>query len=458
MTTMDCVLDPEAVASLRADITGEVYVPGDEGYDELTDLIVHTGHPAVIIQVRDNDDVSRCLAFAIAHDLEISTRSGGHSNAGYSTNVDGMVIDLAHLNTIEVVNEAERLVRLGPGAEWSQVAAELEPHGLAFTSGDTTSVGVGGLLVGGGVGWLARKYGLALDSLVAAEVVTADGSILPVSADENPDLFWAIRGGGGNFGVVTSFTVVAQPVPRVFFGQISFAPDETADVLRAWAAYMDSAPEELTATAMCWPTFGEDEKPPLALVVCYGGDDEAAAARAIDPIRALGTVVDDQVRLMPYGEALQPAGDLPPGWRPRVRNRFAPALTADMTATILAEQANLENLYVEIRSIGGALNRVPNDATAFAHRSTEAMIMGVLLGSPEGNEPLLPAYEAFWTALAPWTSGAYSGFLSDVLPEDIEAVYPKPVYQRLAALKHEYDPGNIFHLNVNVVPEEAGQY
>ncbi|GHB29477.1 FAD-binding oxidoreductase [Streptomyces chryseus] len=451
---MNSDLDPAAIECLRAEITGEVYVPGDEGYDELTDLIVHTGHPAVIIRVRSNDDVARGIAFAVEHHLEISTRSGGHSNAGFSTNVGGLVLDLAHLNSIEVVDESEGLVRLGAGAQWAQVAAALEPHGLAFTSGDTTSVGVGGLLVGGGIGWLARKYGLALDSLVAAEVVTADGCILSASAEENPDVFWAIRGGGGNFGVVTSFTVVAQPVAQVFFGQISFAADETAAVLRGWAAHMDSAPEELTATAMCWPTFGE-ATPPLAIVVCYAGDEEAAANLAIDPIRKLGTVVDDQVRLMPYGDALQPAGDLPPGWRPRVRNRLTPALTGDLVTTILAEQANLENLYVEIRSIGGALNRVPQDATAFPHRSTQAMVMGVLLGSPEGNEPLLPAYEAFWSALAPSMSGAYSGFLSDILPADIDAVYPQQVYRQLAVLKREYDPCNVFHLNVNVVPAEA---
>lgn len=449
-------LDPADIACLRAEVTGEVFVPGDPGYDELTDLIVHTGHPAVIILVRSKRDVARGIAFATEHDLEISTRSGGHSNAGFSTNVGGLVLNLTHLNSIEVVDESERLVRLGSGAQWDQVADVLQPYGLAFTSGDTTSVGVGGLLIGGGIGWLARKYGLALDSLVAADVVTADGRVLSASAEENPEIFWAIRGGGGNFGVVTSFTVVAQPIPRVFFGQISFAPEETAAVLRGWAAYMDSAPEELTSTAMCWPTFGA-AAPPLAIMVCYAGEDEAAANAAIDPIRELGTVVEDKVRPMPYGDALQPAGDLPPGWRPRVRNRFTPTLNEDLVTTILTQQATLENLYVEIRSIGGALNRVPQDATAFPHRSTQAMIMGVLLGSPEGNEPLLPAYEAFWTALAPWTSGAYSGFLSNILPADIDEVYPQQVYRRLAALKHEYDPANIFHLNVNVLPADAEQ-
>ena len=448
---MSNTVEPGTITSLRAGIAGEVLVPGDDGYEARANAFVFTGRPAVIVRAESDEDVARAIGFAVEHGLEISTRSGGHSNAGFATNVGGLVLDLSPLDTVEVLDEAERLVRLGTGAQWAGVAKALAPYGLAFTSGDTTSVGVGGLLVGGGVGWMARKYGLALDSVVAATVVTADGRILAASAEEHPDLFWAIRGGGGNFGVVTSFTVVAQPVKQVFFGQILFAPDETADVLRGWAAYMASAPEELTATAMCWPTFGEDAAP-VAIMVCHAGDDDAAAALAIDPIRKLGTVVDDQVRLMPYGDLLADVNELPPGWRPRVRNRFAPAVTGELVTTILAQQAKLTNLYVEIRSIGGALNLVASDATAFAHRDTQALIMGVLLGSPEDNEPLLPTYEEFWSALAPSMSGAYSGFLSDILPADVDAVYPPQVYRRLAALKREYDPGNVFHLNVNVVP------
>jgi FAD/FMN-containing dehydrogenase len=448
---MSSTVEPGAVMSLRAEISGEVLVPGDDGYEARANAFVFTGHPAVIVCAESDEDVASAIGFAVEYGLEISIRSGGHSNAGFSTNVGGLVLDLSPLDAVEVLDESERLVRLGTGAVWADVAKALAPYGLAFTSGDTTSVGVGGLLVGGGVGWMARKYGLALDSLVAATVVTADGRIQAASAEENPDLFWAIRGGGGNFGVVTSFTVVAQPVKQVFFGQILFAPDETAEVLRGWAAYMASAPEELTSTAMCWPTFGEGAAP-VAIMVCHAGDDDAAAGLAIDPIRKLGTVVDDQVRLMPYGDVLADVNDLPPGWRPRVRNRFAPAMTDDLVATILSQQAKLANLYVEIRSIGGALNLVAHDATAFAHRDTQALIMGVLLGAPEDNEPLLPTYEEFWSALAPATSGAYSGFLSDILPADVDAVYPPPVYRRLAALKREYDPGNVFHLNVNVEP------
>ena len=448
---MSSTVEPRAITSLRADIAGEVLVPDDDGYEARAGAFVFTGHPAVIVRAVSDEDVARAIGFAVEYGLEISTRSGGHSNAGFATNVGGLVLDLSALDTVEVLDESERLVRLGTGAVWADVAKALAPYGLAFTSGDTTSVGVGGLLVGGGVGWMARKYGLALDSLVAATVVTADGRILAASAEENPDLFWAIRGGGGNFGVVTSFTVVAQPVKQVFFGQLLFAPDETADVLRGWAAYMASAPEELTTTAMCWPTFGEAAAP-VAIMVCYAGDDDAAAGLAIDPIRKLGTVVDDQVRLMPYGDVLADINELPPGWRPRVRNRFAPALTDELITTILAQQAKLANLYVEIRSIGGALNLVAEDATAFAHRDTQALIMGVLLGSPEDNEPLLPTYEEFWSVLAPSMSGAYSGFLSDILPADVDAVYPAEVYRRLAVLKREYDPGNVFHLNVNVEP------
>ena len=453
---MDSAVEPGAIESLRADVTGEVLVPGDEGYDARSGIFAYTGHPAVIVRAADDADVARGIGFAVEHGLELSTRSGGHSNAGHSTNVGGVVLDLSLLAAVEVLDESERRVRIGAGALWSDVASALAPYGLAFTSGDTGRVGVGGLLLGGGVGWMARKYGLSIDSLVAATVVTADGRVLTASAEENPDLFWGIRGGGGNFGVVTSFTVIAQPVAQVFFGQISFAPAEAEAVLRGWVSYMDSAPEELTATAMCWPTFG-GEAPPLAIAVCYAGDDDAAAALAIDPIRKLGTVVDDQVRLMPYSGVLADVNNLPPGWLPYVRNRLTPDLTPDLASTILTEQANLANLYVEVRSIGGALSLVSEDATAFAHRSTQALIMGVLLGSPEDNAPLMPTYEAFWSAVAPSVSGAYSGFLSDVKQSDIDAVYPHRVYGKLAELKQKYDPTNVFHLNVNVVPAGADE-
>jgi FAD/FMN-containing dehydrogenase len=448
---MHDVSDP-GITLLASRFGGELIRPQDASFDETRRILngMIDRRPALIAQPRSVQDIAEVVRFASSQGLPLAVRGGGHSIAGFSVIDDAVLCDCSLMNEVRVDPEA-RTITAGPGTRWHDVDTASSAHGLATPGGTISHTGVAGFTLGGGFGFLTKMYGVACDNLVDTEVVLATGEIVRANETENPDLFWAIRGGGGNFGVVTSFTVVAQPVAQVFFGQILFAPDETAEVLRGWAAYMACAPEELTSTAMCWPTFGEDAAP-VAIMVCFAGDDDAAAGPAIDPIRKLGTVVDDQVRLMPYGEVLADVNELPPGWRPRVRNRFAPAVSGELVTTILAQQAKLANLYVEIRSIGGALNLVAEDETAFAHRDTQALIMGVLLGSPEDNEPLLPTYEEFWSALAPSMSGAYSGFLSDILPADVEAVYPPQVYRRLAAVKREYDPGNVFHLNVNVEP------
>ena len=190
---------------------------------------------------------------AVRHDLAVSVRSGGHSPLGHSTNTGGMVIDLAHLDAVEVLDADRRLVRVGGGATWGQVSAALDPHGWALTAGDTSDVGVGGLTLGGGIGWLVRRHGLAVDNLVGARVVTADGRLVTASADEHPDLFWALRGGGGNFGVVVDFDFVAQPVSTVHYGTITYQVDDPADLLRRWRNAMRLAPEELSSTLALMP-------------------------------------------------------------------------------------------------------------------------------------------------------------------------------------------------------------
>jgi len=444
-------MDTAALLRLRDEVSGDVVLPGDERYGDLARLIVHTGRPAAVVRCRSTADVVAAVRSARDQGLEISVRSGGHSNAGYSTNVDGLVIDLTEMNAVEVLDPERRLVRLGAGARWAQVAAALAPHGLSITSGDTASVGVGGLLVGGGIGWMVRRYGLAIDNVVGAELVTADGSVLRADARENPELFWALRGGSGNFGVVTSFEVRACRVSRVFFGTLYFRPGQTPAVLRAMTRYMRTAVPELTTSVKMFPTFGA-EAPPLMVLVCYAGEDAEAAARAIDPIRGFGDLVDDDVSLRTYGDILAVIDPLPPGWQPRVRNRFAPALPEPCLDAVVRHHGLFSTLFVEIRYLGGAMARVPAHATAFAHRDAEAMIMGVLLGSPQDNEPLLPRYEEFWQELAPYTRGAYTGFLSDLLPADLDAAFPEPARSRLVEVKRRYDAQNTFHLNPNIAP------
>lgn len=436
---------------LRGEVSGDVVVPGDERYEDLASLVMHTGRPAAIVRCRTVSDVVAAIRLARELDLEISVRSGGHSNAGYSTNVDGLVIDLTEMDAVDVLDPERQLVRLGAGARWVDVAAALAPYGLAISSGDAVSVGVGGLLVGGGIGWMVRKYGLAIDNVVGADVVTADGRVLRADAQQNSELFWALRGGSGNFGVVTSFDVQAQRASRVFFGTLYFPAEQIPTVLASLTEYMRTAAPELTTSIKMYPTFGGPQ-PPLMVLVCFAGEDAEAAARVIDPIRAFGDLLDDDVSLRTYGDILVVIDPLPPGWQPRVRNRFVPALPQLCLDTILRYHSMFSTMFVEIRFLGGALTQVPAHATAFAHRDAEAMVMAVLLGSPQDNEPLLPRYEEFWQALAPHTRGAYTGFLSDILPADIDAAFPDPARARLVALKRRYDPENIFHLNPNIAP------
>ena len=259
------------------------------------------------------EDVQAGVRFAASAGLLLSVRGGGHGFPGFGTNDGGVVIDLGKLANVEIIDKERHLVRIGGGATWGQVAAALAPHGLAISSGDTKSVGVGGLTLTGGIGWKVRKYGLALDNVAAAEVVTASGEVVRASAEENPELFWAIRGGGGNFGIVTAFEFAAHPTTDVFYGKIAFAASEAATVLQGWADYLRTAPDELTSTADFANPFGGGPEAPVEIHVAFDGDDPELAAQAIDPIRRLGTVTGDDIALQPYADTLADGMTPPPG-------------------------------------------------------------------------------------------------------------------------------------------------
>ncbi|MYV67045.1 FAD-binding protein [Streptomyces sp. SID2131] len=444
-------MNSAAATTLAESVTGEVVLPSDAAYDDVKDIFVHKGRPDVVVRCHGAEDVRLALAFAREQGLRVSVRSGGHSNAGLSTDVGGLVVDVSPLNGVEVLDTERGLVRIGPGAQWGQVAGVLTEHGLAFSSGDTDQVGVGGLLVGGGIGWTVRSTGLAIDNLVAAEVVTADGRVLRASADEHADLFWGLRGGGGNFGVVTSFEVAAKTLPKVHFGSIVYPAAEAASVVKGWARAMREAPDELTSHVQLFPSFGGDPAP-VNILVCYAGDDVAAAEAAIAPLLGLGTVESKDVNLVAYPDVLDQAGELPPDWEPMVRNRFARECSDELVDILLTGAASFDNLFVELRSLGGALGRVPAGATAFGHRDAEVMVNTAKLGPRVDNEAALPELTAFWSALAPFTEGAYSGFLSELDADDLAAVYPPETYERLRAVKDAYDPENVFSRNANVAP------
>jgi FAD/FMN-containing dehydrogenase len=346
-------------------------------------------------------------------------------------------------------------VRIGGGATWGQVAAALTPHGLAIPSCDTKSVGVGGLTLTGGIGWKVRKYGLALDNVTAAEVVTASGDVVSASAAENPELFWAIRGGGGNFGIVTAFDFAAHPTTDVFYGKITFAAPEAATVIQGWADYLRTAPDELTSTADFANPFGGPGAP-VEIYVAFDGDDPELAARAIDPIRRLGTVLDDDVALQPYADTLADGTPPPPGLVFEIRSAFADQESVSEVLQILAEvRASERSPFIAVRGVGGAVSRVPGDATAYAHRGAELMFVTTSAGPEPAVEAARPALEEIWARLAPHVSGAYANFLSSATAEDVAAIYPPEVLNRLAAVKRQYDPGNLFARNHNIRPAES---
>ncbi|NJP28605.1 FAD-binding oxidoreductase [Microbispora sp. SCL1-1] len=442
-----------ALETLRRDFGGDVIEPGAAEYASAGRTALVQGSPACVLRPRSVGDVRAGVRFAAEAGLVLSVRGGGHGFAGFGTNDGGVVIDLSGLATVEVVDKERHIVRIGGGATWGQVAAALAPHGLAISSGDTRSVGVGGLTLGGGIGWKVRKHGLALDSLVAAEVVTAGGEVVRAGVEDNAELFWALRGGGGNFGIVTAFEFAAHPTTDVFFGKIAFPAQEAAAVLQGWADLLRAAPEELTSIANLANPLAGGPLAPIEVQVAFDGDDPHLAARAIDPIRRLGTVIADDVALRPYADTLVDGMVAPPGIRLFTRSGFVGRESVPEALRILAAAGAAEGApFISVRSLGGAVARVPGDATAYAHRRAELMIGTTVAGPAPVVEAALPGLEAIWGRLAPHVSGAYVNFLASAGEEDVAAVYPPRTYERLAAVKRQWDPGNLFARNHNVRP------
>ncbi|MEU6430268.1 FAD-binding oxidoreductase [Microbispora sp. NPDC046973] len=442
-----------ALETLRREFGGDVVEPGAAEYASASRSVLASGSPAFVLRPRSVGDVQAGVRFAARAGLVLSVRGGGHGFAGFGTNDGGVVIDLSMLAKVEVVDKDRHLVRIGGGATWGQVAAALAPYGLAISSGDTKSVGVGGLTLGGGIGWKVRKHGLAVDNVVAAEVVTADGEVVHARAEENAELFWAIRGGGGNFGIVTAFEFAAHPTTDVFHGRITFPASEAAAVLQGWADRLRTAPDELTSIVNLANPLAGGPRAPIEVHVAFDGDDPRRAAEAVDPIRRLGTVVQDDVALKPYADTLVEGVIPPPGIRLVTRSAFAGGEPVPEVLRILAEVGAAEGApFIAVRSLGGAVSRVPDDATAYAFRRAELMIVTTVAGPAPVVEAARPALETVWSRLAPHVGGAYANFLSSAGEEDVAAVYPARTYERLAAVKRRYDPGNLFARNHNVRP------
>jgi FAD/FMN-containing dehydrogenase len=427
--------------------------PGDNGYDAAARTFFATGQPALVVRPREADEVAAALRYATAHRLTVSVRSSGHSPLGHSTNTGGMVIDLRRLDHVEVLDTEHRLVRVGGGATWGRVAEALAPHGWAITAGDTSDVGVGGLTLGGGIGWMVRRHGLTIDNLSAARVVTADGRLLTTSSAEHPDLFWSLRGGGGNFGVVVDFDFRAQPVGRVHFGTVAYAFDDPADLMARWRDAMQAAPDELSSTLALTPRIA-GATPSVVVLLCYAGSPGSTTSQAdaaVRPLLELGTATAVNVSECGYADILEHAAH-PPGLRLAMRNTLVPTLDDATIARVLSAHDSGVPTAIAVRSLGGAFGRVPSDATAFAHRDAEAMIVALLMIADSATEAQVEHALVSWRMVAARGTGTYLNFQGAATASDLASAYPPETYARLARTKRLYDPDNRFGLNHNIPP------
>lgn len=432
-----------------SEFEGVLLGPDDPGYEESANTHYAQGSPKLVARPANTAAVAAAVKYATAEGLEVSVRCGGHGTSGMSTNQGGLVIDLGALDSVDV-DDATGRVRLGGGATWGPIAEALQPHGLAISSGDTVSVGVGGLTLGGGIGWMVRAWGLALDSLVEAEVVLADGSIMTANESDQPELFWALRGGGGNFGIVTTFTFQAHPLEGIVAGSIQVAPGAVAEVLKGVRDAMRAAPPELNVSFLDLPAFGPDMPAGIQLEVCWAGTDTAAAEAAVAPLLALPGVTGHEFAPKAYREILVENPGPPPGITIVDNNAFVPDLSDDVIDRLVEYHDSLGSGVLAVRFIQGALNRVDRDATAFAWRDTEALLVSAAFlppGTPEGTEERL---RAGFAALGDVLAGAYGNFMANA--GGAERIYPPKTLKRLRALKKQVDPAGVFRGNQVIAP------
>jgi FAD/FMN-containing dehydrogenase len=447
----------DAIAALRVALTGRVITADDPTYDATR--TVASGfdrRPAVIVQPVDATEVARVIDLAQEAGLPLAIRSGGHSPAGHSVCDDGVVLDLAAMRRLEIdVDRRTAWAETGLTAgEFTYAASE---HGLACGFGDTASVGIGGLTLGGGIGLLTRKHGMTIDNVLAAEIVTADGQIRQADADNHPDLYWAIRGGGGNLGVVTRLRFRLVEVDEVYGGWLVLPA--TAETVSGFVAAAGEAPEELTSLAdvMIAPPLpflptACHGVPVVIATLCYLGSAEDGES-VLAPLRALATPIADMVGPMRYRDLLF-ADELPPH-RMAVRTSFLDRVDHDAATGILDRLGTSTAMMssVQLRALGGAMARVPADATAFAHRDRRILAM---TGAMYGDPAEAPEHEAWVAALADaladGTAGAYVNFLGEGEQHRTQEAYPGSTWERLAAIKTRYDHANLFRLNHNVPP------
>jgi FAD/FMN-containing dehydrogenase len=463
------VLD-SAIAGLRGATHGVVALPGEPAYEAAASIWngAIERRPAVTVSCATAADIAGALAFAQDRRLEVSVRGGGHNYAGHAVCDGGLMIDLTPMKSVTVDASARRAV-CGGGTTWGELDAATQEHGLAVPGGFISTTGVAGLTLGGGLGWLSRLAGLSSDNLLAAEVVTADGQMLRASSDENQDLLWALRGGGGNFGVVSSFEFNLTPVgPLVHLGMFMYRPEQGRDLFRFARDYVEQLPDECGVfmaglSAPPEPFVPEEHQlaPVYAFAIVGLGDAEAHAA-LIEPVRQATSPLIELVTPIPY-TALQQMfnGSAPWGIRAYEKAVYLDELSDDAIEVILEHQPKKQFplSFLPIFVLGGAYRRTPEEATAFGGSRAHTYVVNIAAAAP--TPEIYDAERAwvrdFWSALVPHAAGvgSYVNFMTDPEQDRVLAAYGPEKYERLAALKATYDPENVFHLNANIQPAVA---
>jgi len=449
---------------LDSDLAGSVLLPDDPGYDDARAVWNATidRRPALIVRCASDNDVVRAIGFAREHSLPLSIRGGGHHIAGNAVCDDGLVIDLSGQKDVEVDPEARR-VRVAPGATLADVDRATQVHGLAVPVGINSTTGIAGLTLGGGFGWLSRKHGLTVDSLVAADVITADGRALTATVTENADLFWALRGGGGNFGVVTRFTFALHPVgPNVLSGLVIYPLDRGREILARYRELMTTMPEDANVWVVLrkappLPFLPESVhgRPVVVLAMIYTGDPGEGES-ILAPFREIGEPLGEHVGVQPFTD-WQSAFDplLTPGARNYWKSHNLTKLADGLFETALSYAENLPSPQCEIflAALGDGVTRVAPEATAYAHRDARFVInVHGRWETTAEDERCIGWARAFFDAAAPYASaGAYINFMTDDETDRVKSAFGSN-HARLAWIKRKYDPDNVFRINQNIAP------
>ena len=458
-------LEEAAIQEFKPTLRGELLRPGEDGYDDARKVFnaMIDKKPALIVRCGGIADVINAVNFARTNELLVAVRGGGHSVPGHAVCDGGIVLDLSQMKGLRI-DPVARTARAEPGLTWGELNHDLQAFGLGATGGYISITGLPGLTLGGGFGWLVRKYGLALDNLLSVDIVTADGSWLTADQTQNSDLFWGVRGGGGNFGVVTSLEFRVHPVGMVLGGLLIHPLTRAKDVLRLLRQYVATVPDELTWGVLLFsvppvPFLPEQMHgtPVVAITVCYAGPIEEGE-RVLQPLREFGPPLADLIQPIPYSAAQTMADILyPPGHHNYWISSFLKDLSDEAIETIVARFATVPSPQTTVivdHNGGGAISRVGRDETAFAHREwTYNFLITSAWADPADFETNIRWTRGFWEAMQPFMANAvYVNYTSDEGEDLVRAAYAVKTRERLVALKNKYDPTNLFRLNQNIKP------